>query len=431
MSEIATDLLIDRSMLTQAGHLLHSETLQNSETLKRLLKFLAEKSAAGEADQLKEYTIAVDALAKPSTYDPRHDSAVRIQIGRLRQKLAEYYRTEGKDDPLVIDLPKGHFKLTCRPRVMIAEAAPPRAKSKERIPAWLGASIWLALIVALAWGGYSIVEVRHAEATFSPTSGRWTPELEELWGPFVATKRPMIVAFQDPLFVEFERGPGVYYRDKSLHRWSDAPTSPGVIALRKALKNPDMQPSRYYTSFGEVDAAFLIGRLLGTRESNISVVRNSQLSWQQLADNNVVFVGVRTFFGGQSPAVPLQPELVFVDEGIRNLHPRAGEPGSFSDQFSTAPTEEGVVYALVTHSPGPMGSTEAESFMSNRAAGYVGAVRWFTDPDSARILVGNLRKTYGKMPRYYQIVLKVQFKDEVPTQTSLVLSRELPYPMLR
>ncbi len=426
MSETATDLLIDRDMLVQAEHVLRSETLQNCETLRKLLKFLAEKSAVGEADQLKEYTIAVDALAKPSTYDPRHDSAVRIQIGRLRQKLAEYHRTEGKDDPLVIDLPKGHFKLTCKPRAMIAETAHPRAKGVERIPTWIRASMWLTFVVAIAWGGYSIVRIRHAEATSSPIGARWSPELEELWRPFVATNRPMIVAFQDPLFVEFERGSGVYYRDKSLHKWSEAFSSPGVIALRKAFKNPDMQPSRYYTSFGEVDAAFLIGKLLGSRESNISVVRNSQLSWQQLADNNVVFVGVRTFFGGQLPAMPLQPGLVFVDEGIQNLHPRAGEPGSFSDQFSTAPTEEGVVYALVTHSPGPMGSTEAESFMSNRAAGYVGAVQWFTDPDSARTLVDNLRRTYGKVPRYYQMVLKVEFKDEVPTQTSLVLSRELP-----
>jgi hypothetical protein len=426
MSEIATDLLINTGMLTQVEQLLHSETLRNSETLKRLLKFLAERSATGEADQLKEYTIAVDALAKPSTYDPRHDSAVRIQIGRLRQKLAEYYRTEGKDDPLIIDLPKGHFKLTCTPRIAMADVAPSRTKGDRRLPTWATASMWLTLMVAVAWGGYSIVRIRQAEATSSVIATRWTPELEELWRPFIATSRPTIVAFQDPLFVELERGSEIYYRDKSTHDWSQALNSPGIIALRKTFKNSSMQPSRYYTSFGEVNAAFLIGRLLGARESNISVVRNSQLSWQQLADNNVVFVGVRTFFGGQLAAMPLQPELVFADDGIRNLHPRAGEPGSFSDQFSTAPAEEGVVYALVTHSPGPMGSTEAESFMSNRAAGYVGAVQWFTDPDSARILVGDLRKAYGKIPRYYQVVLRVQFKDEVPTQTSLVLSRELP-----
>src|SRR5689334_5541363 len=68
---------------------------------------------SGEADQLKEYSVGIDALGKPATYDPRHDSTVRIQVGRLRQKLAEYYRTEGKDDLLIVDLPKGRFKLTC------------------------------------------------------------------------------------------------------------------------------------------------------------------------------------------------------------------------------------------------------------------------------------------------------------------------------
>ena len=65
MSGLATDPLADKQMLTEVERILHSQTLHNSEILKRLLKFLAEKSAYGEANQLKEYTIAVDALQKP------------------------------------------------------------------------------------------------------------------------------------------------------------------------------------------------------------------------------------------------------------------------------------------------------------------------------------------------------------------------------
>ena len=75
--------------------------------LRRLLAYLGEKAASGEADQLKEYVIAIEGLGKPSSYDPQHHSAVRIQVGRLRQKLAEYYRGEGKDDEIVVDLPRG------------------------------------------------------------------------------------------------------------------------------------------------------------------------------------------------------------------------------------------------------------------------------------------------------------------------------------
>ena len=69
------------------------------------------KGLLGEADQLNEYAIGVDSFGKPPTYDPRQDAIVRLHIGRIRQKLGEYYREEGKDDPVVIELPKGRFKL--------------------------------------------------------------------------------------------------------------------------------------------------------------------------------------------------------------------------------------------------------------------------------------------------------------------------------
>src|ERR1019366_369960 len=100
----------------QVERILQSETFRSAEVLRHLLRFLADKSIEGEADQLKEYSIGLDALGKPPTYDPRHDAIVRIQVGRLRQKLADYYRTEGKEDPVGIDLPKGHFKLIWEPR---------------------------------------------------------------------------------------------------------------------------------------------------------------------------------------------------------------------------------------------------------------------------------------------------------------------------
>ncbi len=109
----------DEVLLSQIDRILHSEEFRSSEVLRRLLTYLADKAISGEADQLKEYVIAIDGLGKPSSYDPQHNSAVRIQVGRLRQKLAEYYRAEGKDDEVIIDLPKGRFRLTCEHRRQI------------------------------------------------------------------------------------------------------------------------------------------------------------------------------------------------------------------------------------------------------------------------------------------------------------------------
>ena len=87
-----------------------------------------------------------------------------------------------------------------------------------------------------------------------------------------------------------------------------------------------------------------------------------------------------------------------------------------------------MTYALVTHLPGPLGGNEVESFTSNRAAGYVAAVKAFTDPIFAKTLVSELKRACGgKMPRYYQVLLKVRFTEEVPTKITYVLVRQLHY----
>jgi hypothetical protein len=435
-------LVEDKALLqAQVDRILRSDEFRSSEVLRRLLKFLAEKSALGEADQLKEYAVAIDGLGKPHSYDPRHNSAVRIQVGRLRQKLAEYYRTEGKHDEFVVDLPRGRFKLTCEPRSAIVEPTPtapapvpppseinppeidlrPRSKAQSRFALiWVGLALAIA-IAAFCWGRWFAIA-----KPASPTAG-WSTQLQELWGPYVDSKQPLILAIEDPLFVELKSEPGVYFRDRSLNRWKDVVGSPAVAALQGSLKAANIQPSRYYTAYGEVDVAFLLGKLLGLRERNLSVLKTSQLSWQQLADNNVLFVGVQNiFFDEQFHGMPLDPQLVPVETGIRNVHPQAGEPAEFTDRYSTAPAEEGTAYALVTHLPGPLRSNDVESFTSSRSAGYVAAVQWFTDPKLASLLVSKLKaQSGGQMPRYYQVLLRVKFRDDVPTETTYVLSREL------
>ncbi|NWF85498.1 MAG: hypothetical protein HXY18_16915 [Bryobacteraceae bacterium] len=74
----------------QVARILRSDTLRQAAALKKLLAYLAEKSLSGEASQLKEYSIGMDVFGKPPDYDPQRDASVRIQVGKLRQKLEEY-----------------------------------------------------------------------------------------------------------------------------------------------------------------------------------------------------------------------------------------------------------------------------------------------------------------------------------------------------
>lgn len=440
----------NESVQSQVERILHSEELRGSEVLRRLLRFLAEKSATGEADELKEYIVAIDGLGKPATYDPRHNSAVRIQVGRLRQKLADYYRGEGRCDPIVIDVPKGRFKLKIEHRACPALTSPstdffpdppapaeikaPEPTPKKSVRAWLRnprivIPVWVALIVAvgLTVVGYRWLKPATAKANTVVYPAGWDADMEALWKPFISTRRPVIVAIEDPLFVELNGSTGIYYRDRTLNNWNDIVASQNVATLRKVLKNPVIQPSRYYTAFGEVDASFLIAKLLGPRVQNLSVVKTSDLSLRQIGDNDVLFVGVQNlFFNEQAQATPVTVQLLQVREGIRNLSPGRNEPVLFADEYSTAPTEEGIAYALVTHLPGPLGDNDLESFTSSRAAGYVAAVKAFTDPVVVRSIVSELKQSCGgRVPRYYQVLLKVKFKEQVPTEITYVLGREL------
>ena len=427
----------DDALAAEVERILQSATFRNSEALRRLLRFLADKRLSGEADQLKEYSVGIDVLGKPASYDPRQDSIVRIQAGRLRQKLAEYYRTEGKNDHLVIDLPKGCFKLayeelpTAAPPtrtdsgnghahvVPVPADAPPVSQISRRIPRLLGAG----LLVAVAWAAVATAGYWRERQRAAGFSTMWTPELEQLWQPFLSSSRPLLVSIADPPFVQF-KGFGAY-RDLTLNTWDEIIKAPAVAAIRKALGNVDVQPNVYYAPMGEVNASFLLGKLLGPRVQALSLLRTSELSFQQIADNNLLFIGAPVFFEKELESLPVKLEFVNARPGIHILHPLAGEPDTLSDELPSGSAENGEAYVLVTHVSGPLGHTEVESFTSNRTAGRLTAVQWFTEPTHARTLLEKLRTPSGQIPQYYQVVLKVKYTAGVPAETSYVMHREV------
>ena len=153
----------------QVQRILQSKIFRASEVLRNLLAYLSEQALAGTADSLKEYTIGLDALGKPASFDPRQESVVRMHTARLRQKLAEYYRTEGIDDPVIIDLPKGGFKITFEPRPQAVQpvAAPPLIEIKTSRRSWHPREIALAaaLAVTLACALYFMTRLWKVERT--------------------------------------------------------------------------------------------------------------------------------------------------------------------------------------------------------------------------------------------------------------------------
>jgi hypothetical protein len=88
---------------------LHSEQFTRAPMLAHLLSYLCEKLFAGEARQIKEYTVGVEVFHRESSYDQNSDSIVRVEANRLRKRLAEYYAGEGASHRLHIAIPVGQY----------------------------------------------------------------------------------------------------------------------------------------------------------------------------------------------------------------------------------------------------------------------------------------------------------------------------------
>lgn len=93
----------------ELDRLLASPVLKDAERLKRLLIFIVTETLAGRATQMKEYVLGLAVFDKSPDFDPRIDPIARIQVGRLRAKLSEYYQGDGRHNPIRIEVPRGSY----------------------------------------------------------------------------------------------------------------------------------------------------------------------------------------------------------------------------------------------------------------------------------------------------------------------------------
>jgi hypothetical protein len=187
-----------------------------------------------------------------------------------------------------------------------------------------------------------------------------------------------------------------------------------------------------YTSAGDANALFILGRVFAGRRFNISMTKSEELTWQQLAENNVVMIGGPRFFAPLLKGLRSDLNYSLEEDGIRVLHPKAGEPERMPDHYSViggnetkAAQDRGEVYALIAHVAGPVGRSDILSFSSNHNPGTLAAVDWFTSPDLVRKLASKMRNPNGQLPSFYQLVLKVRYQEAVPTDVSLIAHAEV------
>ena len=163
---------------------LQSPAFTRSPALSHLLSYLCEKTFAGETDQIKEYSVALDVFDRQDSFDQDTDSIVRVQANRLRKRLGEYYAKEGTSHAIHITIPIGQyvptFQRVAKEDQSAANHTQQPAKPKAALP-WKSRPFLLMggaalLLCGLVVAAFLVGRTHNAQPTAALSSPQQVPE---------------------------------------------------------------------------------------------------------------------------------------------------------------------------------------------------------------------------------------------------------------
>ncbi|MGA2738513.1 MAG: helix-turn-helix domain-containing protein [Bryobacteraceae bacterium] len=399
---------VEREALhSQIEKLNRSTILHGSESLCKLLKYLGEHSLDSPGTSLKEYQIATEVFGRPADFDSRVDSTVRVQTGRLRSKLAEYYAGEGAPDRLVIEIPKGAYSLTyhMRPPVETPPAAPaiapkPPPTQRSYPLSWFLASIAIGVVVALA---AAIAATRLMAPSPAARAEQLAPALKTFWSAFASGPDAPLVVYSNAEFVG---------RPETGLRYFNPTLDSG-----KAIRD-------HYTGVGEVMAVHDLDQVFASLKHEIHIKRGRLLTWDDAKTSNLIFIGspsenlslrelpgTQDFVFARKPTAPRKGDLM-----ISNLHPAASEQAAYLASEGQI-TED---YALIALTSGLNASRRVLILAGITTFGTQAAVEFVCRGPRLDELISRLGPAARRQVPPFEALIRVKVSGGVPVQADLL-----------
>ena len=395
-----------------------SGTFERSDTLKNVLLYVGRRSVQSPTSAIKEYEIATQALGRSEDFDSQADSIVRVTMNRLRQRLAEYYRTEGSEDECIVDIPKGSYRVVFHDPKVTESGRPVKDGASASGVARTGRSTLsmryfpdaavavLVVILIGGWIGYGIQPPADRAA-----EGKTEDIVSSFWSAFASgTERPTVV-FSNAPFVGNAGTTGLFYFDAAVHRRSELVYT--------------------YTGVGEAMAVHVLGEVFWRLGRRIDVKRGGLLGWDDAKNANLIFVG------GPVENLPvselrelredgafffrsLEPSVGSYGAVVVNRQPRSGEPAVFD---ASRPDPGRRDYALIRLLPGFAPDRRILLVGGVTTQGTQAAVEFLCQPNKLQMLVREADVLSDGNILPFECVLEVDLKSGVPIESHVVATR--------
>jgi hypothetical protein len=396
--------------------IIESPSLVGSARLRDFLLHVTACAIRQIPEEATEQQIGIRVFQRSPGFNSSEDSIVRSQARLLRLKLSAYFNAEGANEPLVIEIPKGHylpvFLPTRRsepvarvvstnlsgetmPSIQIADlqsvvlSEDSGEGQNRRRRSWL-AAVLLVFLVCFALAG--LVRWQRQAAAEKP--------LQQLWAPFLNGDPPLVI-YSNALFVGDAKS-GMRY---AANDGSDA-QSAGLVD--------------HYTGIGELVSVHELTRMFDSRHADFVLKRSALVTWDEARSRNLIFIG-SVAENGSLKLLPSMQDFTLTATadaaGIINHHPRPGEPSVYLRPEHPLTKD----YAVVALLPGPQPDHRMFVFSGLTTLGTQAAVEYASTPESAAELIRQVSP--DSKVHNFEALLEVSIRGGVPLQPKLLAVR--------
>ena len=415
--DVATTPTGSRELLLRVAG---SPLFEKSRRLRELLLYLGDRGLRDPDCDLREQDIGVEVLGRPPDYDTSHDTLVRVQISHLRKKLQEYFATTGRDEPLIIDIPKGRYVPVFRHRAEVPpEVQHEKAGAHPLKPALAGMVIGLSLM-GTAWAIFPAM--KHRVEAGRPEIGAERASVDAFWRQLFGNGQATYLVLSDVTLIEFENfiGRSVPLSEYEAHEFDRLADHYIADPTRRALAKRFMD--RVTTSVSDVQVARDLGVLAAGKHAELNVISARDLSSPLVSSQNVILLGswrANPWVGLFEDRMAFQTDYQETPSSVRfiNRAPLASEPASFQAEWRR------YGYCRVTYMPnanhtGNVLVISGSDVISTQAGG-----RFVTSEESMLDLRQRLGLKPGVAMPHFEILLRTRIINSTVASFELVAYR--------
>jgi hypothetical protein len=432
--------------LEQLKRVLQSQTLAGSESLRGLLQYVVLKAIGDQASHLKEYTIATEVFGRSGDFDARTDSVVRVQAKRLRTKLQDYYETEGKSDPVLIEIPKGHYTVTFSlarnahaadlvrdTKTTTSEASADSSSHIDREKTWRMALILAVVVLAIGVVVLTISNRDLRRQTEESISIKGESDAGAVWKPFLSSGAPTLLVLSNPAVYRFSNAadPDVLLK-RSVELtpeqagWLTEALKDRFVMRQNRIPKLILAPADY-TGVGEAIGLQRVADLFRSAGKSITLKQSRTVSAEDMKTYNVISLG-SVWANDWSGKLPIKEDFTYsVNATILNTSQEPGEEKEYSPRFNERTGDLIQDYGLITVKPGVTDETTLMILAGVKSEGTQAAAEYVTKKEYLNILNQHLQQLSGPSgpPKYYQVLLKVDVDNGIPITASILAIHKL------